>query len=149
MAGIWPEVFQRQAPAVPPDVDEDLYGGFLSNADRALLNRLRQKTPEQLAAARPAFDDARLEELLFRYRARNFPATLGDAERERWRLHCIDRLVEGRGAISLAAFQRRVDELRVSAGDRAQALLSALADYGRAIAPDQPGVQGTSDGEAT
>ena len=144
MAGIWPEVFQREAPAGTPDVDEDLYGGFLAHADRALLNRLRQKTPEQLAAARPAFDDARLEELLFRYRARNFPAALGEAERERWRQHCVERLVEGRGALSLADFRQRLDALRASADERALALLAALEDYALSIAPRQAAPGGIS-----
>ena len=70
----------------PRDVDEDLYGGFVGNADRALLQRLRATVAARHwpNAARPS-TIARLDELFFRYRARNFPDTLDDAERARWR----------------------------------------------------------------
>ena len=33
MSAIWPEVFQRPQEAGTPDVDEDLYGGFIGNED--------------------------------------------------------------------------------------------------------------------
>src|SRR5690606_31201537 len=77
MSAIWAEVYARPKEATP-DVDEDLYGGFVGNADRRRLNELRTLPGERLAAERAAFDDPRLEELLFRYRARNFPATLDE-----------------------------------------------------------------------
>jgi exodeoxyribonuclease-1 len=67
-------------------VDEDLYGGFVGNEDRRVLDRIRAhpRAGEQAGRPHPAFADERLEELLFRYRARNFPDTLNDAELERW-----------------------------------------------------------------
>ena len=79
--GLWGEVFARPAPAQSPDVDEDLYGGFVGQNDRRTLQRLRALSPEKLADKRVAFEDSRLEELLFRYRARNFPDTLDEAQR--------------------------------------------------------------------
>jgi exodeoxyribonuclease-1 len=126
----------------PPDVDEDLYGGFVSDPDRRVLERLRALTPERLAEARPAFEDGRLDELLFRYRARNFPQTLDEAGRERWQAHCAARLHEGAGGgVPLAQWLQRVDELAEQAmerGDeRAQALLEALVDHAEAIAPER------------
>jgi exodeoxyribonuclease-1 len=39
-----------------------------------------------------AFSDQRLLELLFRYRARNFPDSLTSVEQQRWREFCRDRL---------------------------------------------------------
>ncbi|MDP2006883.1 MAG: exodeoxyribonuclease I [Rubrivivax sp.] len=140
--GLWAGVFQRPE-AATPDVDEDLYGGFVGNDDRRTLQRLRQLKPEQLATQRTAFQDARLEELLFRYRARNFPATLGDDERVRWEQHRAERLHEGvGGALTLAAYFERIDtlaEAAAEAGDeRGQNLLEALYDYAEGIAPDAP-----------
>jgi exodeoxyribonuclease-1 len=83
------------------------------------------------------FDDERLEELLFRYRARNFPVSLSDDERARWREHCAARLHEGAGgATTLAAFLARIDELAETADERGQALLEALVDYAEGIAPE-------------
>jgi exodeoxyribonuclease-1 len=137
VAGLWASVFDRPQPAHTPDVDEDLYGGFLANADRAQLQRLRALAPEALATRRPAFDDPRLEELVFRYRARNFPATLDDAGQARWLQHCADRLHAGAGgATTLADFLERVDTLAESADERGQAILEALVDYAQAIAPE-------------
>ena len=136
LAGLWPAVFERPATEQAIDVDEDLYGGFLGNEDRRSLQRLRALTPEQLAGRRPAFADARLEELLFRFRARNYPATLDEAEQQRWAEHCADRLHDGiGGAVTLAQFHDRIDALGESADARGEALLAALLDYAEQIAP--------------
>ncbi len=133
---LWAEAYARPAPASAPDVDEDLYGGFIGNGDRRSLQRLRSLSPDQLAAKHPAFEDARLEELLFRYRARNFPQTLTDAEQDRWREHCSDRLHRGTaGGFTLAAYMDRIDVLAESADERGQAILEALLDYAERIAP--------------
>ena len=137
IAGLWPEVFARPAPAQPPDVDEDLYGGFVGHTDRGRLQRLRELPPEKLAARRTGFDDARLEELLFRYRARNFATTLSDGERARWEQHRAERLHDGAGgALTLQAFFDRIDTLNESADQRGQAILEALYDYAEQIAPE-------------
>ncbi|PPE69302.1 exodeoxyribonuclease I [Caldimonas thermodepolymerans] len=136
MAGIWPDVYARPGPAEAADVDEDLYGGFIGNEDRRRLQRLRTMTPEQLAERPPSFDDERLEELFFRYRARNFPETLSDAERERWLQHCHARLHEGAGgALSLQAYFERIDELgeAMAEDERAQEILGALYEYGEQL----------------
>ncbi len=143
VAPLWAEVFARPAAAEAPDVDEDLYGGFVSNEDRRTLQRLRELSPVQLAAKRPAFQDGRLEELLFRYRARNHPDTLTSDEQQRWEQHRAERLHRGTGgATTLAAYFERIDQLAEAATDsgdaRAQELLEALYDYAEGIAPDAP-----------
>ena len=52
---------------------------------------LVRATPADLLGEREfAFSDPRLPEMLFRYRARNWPHTLSEAEQKRWRLHCSD-----------------------------------------------------------
>ncbi len=141
--GLWAQVFERPAQDAEPDVDEDLYGGFVGNEDRRLLERLRALPPERLAERvaerRPAFADGRLDELLFRYRARNFPGTLNAAERARWLQHCGQRLHEGAGGgLTLAAFFERIDQLAEGADERGQAILAALYDHAESIAPDAP-----------
>jgi exodeoxyribonuclease-1 len=135
MSAIWDQVFKRES-AAQPDVDEDLYGGFVGNADRRHLNELRQSTPEQLARARPAFDDARLAELLWRYRARNFPHSLSEQEQQAWQQHRAARLLTGEGgARTLPALFDELDQLAESADERGEALLGALYDYAESIAP--------------
>jgi exodeoxyribonuclease-1 len=139
LEALWREVFQRPAVAAV-DVDEDLYGGFVGNEDRRRLQRLRELAPETLATRRVAFDDARLEELLFRYRARNFPQTLDEVEQARWQQHRRERLLEGaHGGLTLAAYFERIDTLAEAAierdDERAQALLEALVDWGTGLDP--------------
>jgi len=141
VAVLWPAVYARPPLAAEVDVDEDLYGGLIGNEDRRTLQRLRGLTPEQLAERHPAFDDERLPELLFRWRARNAPQTLGAEERTRWQRHCAARLHGGTGgALTLAHYAARLAALEAQADAqadaRAAALLQALRAYGMAIAPD-------------
>jgi exodeoxyribonuclease-1 len=137
LAGMWADVFERPPAHRRPDVDEDLYGGFVGNEDRRALQRLRTLSPEELADRRPAFADLRLDELLFRYRARNFPDTLNEAEREQWQSWIAGRLCDGTdGALDMRRFHERIATLETGADARARQLLAALRDYARAIAPD-------------
>ena len=136
MSAIWPELFNR--PKMPtPDVDEDLYGGFVGNADRRRLNQLRELSPAELAVSRVGFDDDRLAELLFRYRARNFSQTLSVDETERWEAHRASRLLEGEGgARNVDAFFARIDVLSETADERGEKILEALNGYVEMVTPD-------------
>ncbi|AOY00624.1 exodeoxyribonuclease I [Jeongeupia sp. USM3] len=135
----WAQVFKRDLPPIT-DVDQDLYGGFLSNNDRRTLETLRGLDGNALAAARSSFDDRRLDELLFRYRARNFPASLSEAEAERWQQLCGERLFEGRdGYLTLEDYCARIDTLAEAADERGEAILAALYDYAETIAPEYGG----------
>lgn len=136
MSAIWPEVFQRPQEAAL-DVDEDLYGGFIGNADRRRLNQLLALSPAELAHERTGFDDPRLKTLLFRYRARNFPDTLTIDEAARWEAHRAARLLDGEGgARNVDALFAAIDTLAETADERGEAILGALYDYAEAIAPE-------------
>ena len=136
MLGVWDRVFAREKTGEPVDVDADLYGGFIGDEDRRQLERLRKLTPEALAKSKPAFRDERLDELLFRYRARNHVQSLGEDELARWLRHCGERLHGGAGgALTLSAYFDQIDRLAEGADERGQALLSALYDYAESIAP--------------
>ncbi len=79
------------------------------------------------------FDDPRLPEMLFRYRARNWPETLSAVERERWNEYRLDRLrsEEGGGSINLEAYRKQLARLMVDPGidSVAKQVLSELADW--------------------
>jgi exodeoxyribonuclease-1 len=136
MSAVWPEVFARPKEGVP-DVDEDLYGGFINNDDRRRLNKLRALPPAELAHSRTGFDDERLEELVFRYRARNFEATLSPEQAERWEAHRVARLLEGEGgARNVDAFLAELDVLSETADERGEEVLGALYEYAEMIAPE-------------
>ena len=132
----WANVFTRPTPEPARDVDQDLYSGFIGTADRRTLSRLRSLTPDALAKQRVGFEDPRLEELLFRYRARNFFDSLTHAERVRWEQHCSQRLHDGvGGGLKLGEFFARIDELSTAADEHACAVLAALRDYAKQITP--------------
>jgi len=87
------EVFGRTPESSDRDPDVMLYGGdFFSAADRALMNQVIAASPEQLASRQWQFRDRRLPVMLLRYRARNYPQTLSEAEANAWRAYCKERL---------------------------------------------------------
>jgi exodeoxyribonuclease I len=136
MSAIWPELFNRPK-AASLDVDEDLYGGFVGNADRRRLNQLRELSPAELAVSRVGFDDDRLAELVFRYRARNFVQTLAPEELANWQAHRAAKLLEGQGgARNVDALFAEIDTLQATADERGESILGALYDYAEAIAPE-------------
>lgn len=120
-----------------PDQDPELLlyrGGFLPELDRRELERIRRMSPTELAGYRPKFIDPRLEEILFRYRARNFPETLTEVERARWESLRRRRLtVPGAGgSLTLAEYFDRIAALRLSERDAArQSIHDELEAYGR------------------
>ncbi len=137
MSAIWPEVFARPAEAAP-DVEQDLYGGFVGTADRRRLEQLRHMDGAQLAAAHPRFDDPRLPELVWRYRARNFPETLTPAEAQRWDAHRAARLLHGAGdARTVEQFFSAIDTLSETADARGEEILGALYDWAEQVVPEQ------------
>jgi exodeoxyribonuclease-1 len=138
MGAIWEQVYHRPGAAGATDVDEDLYGGFISRDDKRKLESLRADKPERLATARPAFDDERLGELLFRYRARNFPHTLSADEAAHWEQHRAARLFDGNGgARTIEQLFGEIDTLSEEADERAEHILGALYDYAGMIAPSR------------
>ncbi|MBY0443647.1 MAG: exodeoxyribonuclease I, partial [Burkholderiales bacterium] len=136
LSAIWQQVFTTEH--AKNDVDEDLYGGFIGNNDKRLLAKLRHFSPEELAKERVSFEDSRLEEVFFRYRARNFPQSLSPAELRRWEQHRAAKLFDGAGgARTLEAFGDAIDTLSENVNEQQADILSALFDYAESIMPDE------------
>lgn len=114
------------------DVDARLYDGFFSDADKAAMKIIQQTKPQNLPALDLAFNDDRMKELLFRFRARNYPITLDDAEQRRWLQHRKEALCAERVQNYLlqldALFELHQDDKEKTA------LLKALFDYVRELA---------------
>jgi exodeoxyribonuclease-1 len=117
------------------DVDLALYDGFLNDADRRQLDRVRDSSPQELARDSFGFEDARLPALLFRYRARNWPETLSEEETKRWEQFRTHRLqdADGGGSMTLHDYYQRIVMLRDAHESDAAALqiLDALEAWGR------------------
>lgn len=130
-------VYARPEPPAPADVDASLYDGFLPDQDRPRLDRVRATPPAQLGRIDFGFSDPRLPELLFRYRARNWPDTLNVDERRRWDAYRQRRLQTDADLAepNLAQFHRQLETLRQHKADDqpALALLEQLRLWGRKI----------------
>jgi exodeoxyribonuclease-1 len=140
--------FQRNLRAVyagrefEPVTDPDfmLYsGGFFSNDDRARMEIVRQTRGDELSQLDLPFRDERLGEMLFRYRARNYPQTLSAEERIRWERFRRERLTvssQGTG-LTVGECRQRIAELRQDmtlASDKKH-ILDALEEYICSIEP--------------
>ncbi|TVQ93518.1 MAG: exodeoxyribonuclease I [Chromatiaceae bacterium] len=120
----------RPAPPASPDPERQLYQGFFPDGDRRQMAHLRALSPAELANAAPRFDDPRLPTLYFRWRARNWPETLSEAEREDWDAWRLERLTDPAAGASLTLdpYAERIAALRQTHADApaAQHLLDAL-----------------------
>lgn len=121
------------------DPDEQLYaGGFIGKADREKLNWLLQQPVETLGEQDINFADDRLQELLFRYRARNYPDTLTSEEAERWEIFRTKRLVQPKqGWRSLEAYGNELQRLAADPDltPERQHILEELHLYGESLIP--------------
>ena len=87
------DVFKPYPPGTITDPDQMIYsGGFFSNSDRRLMDKIRGTAPGELGQLDWPFKDSRLKEMLFRYRARNYPDTLGLNEARLWQTQRLERL---------------------------------------------------------
>jgi exodeoxyribonuclease I len=101
-----------QAIFVQPDFDEQdaecsLYAGFVSDADRARCEQVRKAGPAAVESFDSSFEDARLNMLLFRWRARHAPHTLNAAEQDEWQQFVQRKLHvdTGLASLTLEAYQ--------------------------------------------
>jgi exodeoxyribonuclease I len=75
--------------------EEMLYsGGFFSNNDKKLINQIADSEIADLGKEGFQFEDARLEKLLWHYRARNGEQFLDVDEQEKWQRECQLYLLE-------------------------------------------------------
>ncbi|HID45403.1 MAG TPA: exodeoxyribonuclease I [Chromatiaceae bacterium] len=127
------QVFAEKHFEETSDPDQNLYGGFISNGDRRLCDQVLRSTPEELARFHPAFEDSRLPELLFRYRARNWPESLSADEKQRWEEYRRHRLTdaEGGSSITLAEYRQQLSRLVVDPDltDEQRRLVDELLDW--------------------
>lgn len=121
-------IFDKQKPySTYKDVDARLYDGLFSDFDKAAMEIIQKTKPHHLAGINISFRDARMKELLFRFRARNYPNTLNNIDQKRWQRH--------RQAILnreyMQEYQMKLKTLyNLHEGDKEKTtLLQALFDY--------------------
>jgi len=79
----------EQFPPVDPDLA--LYDGFFNNEDLDLLAKIHEQAGN-IILDEYKFADPRLPELVFRFKARNYPHTLTAKEQEKWREYIRQKL---------------------------------------------------------
>lgn len=126
-----PEVYNEENFSGTEDPEQQLYSGFIGDRDRRLCEQVRSSDPHQLAGERWMFDDGRLPELLFRYRARNYPDTLTASEKTLWQEFCRNRLShpEYGAPNTIQQFTQAVAELAGSLSAEQEGVLDAWTAY--------------------
>ena len=133
-----PRPNEPYSPGAGHDPDHMIYtGGFFSSSDRRLMGEIHMTNPADLAKSEWAFQDPRLTEMLFRYRARNFPDSLTPDEQQRWQTDRLQRLKQPTDARQLnpEAFSMEISAARAAnkADGRAQNILDQLEAWGSEI----------------
>ena len=113
-----------------PNAEAQLYDGFIPSSDGQHMSKIRQADATQLADLHPEFIDERLEPLLLHYKARNYPKSLAQDEREAWESWRAGRLQQ-----QLPSFLKRIQELAVDADDETQFMLQELHLWAESILP--------------
>jgi len=106
------------------DPDAALYSGFFDRSDKAKFSKARTSKGQ----APLVFNDARLSELYFRYRARNWPETLDARERDVWLALKKERISDS----TLAQYLAECDTHIEAAPDK-KSVLDALKAWAIAI----------------
>ena len=130
------QVFAAEVARSPADPDAALYDGFPTDADKRMFPKVRSTPAAQLPALEAGFSDPRYRELLFRYRARNWPESLDDAGLARWNDYRRLRLDGDRGLSEhdFTQYYAEIARLRADQGPGpAQAVLDALDAWGHDI----------------
>ncbi len=138
VAGKLQTLYLRREEHETPDPDLALYGGgFFSDADRERMESVHQTPPERLGELQLHFDDPRLDEMLFRLRARNWPESLDPMELPRWEAFRQQRLsnLDDGASIDCHHYFQRLAELRADTGLSAQqqVLLDELQGWGERL----------------
>ncbi|MFT5083785.1 MAG: exodeoxyribonuclease-1 [Lentisphaeria bacterium] len=118
------------------DPESRLYDGFIKDADKKLMGEVRAMPVDALASTTVIFNDERLNEILYRYRCRNFPETLSADECEQWREFVWQRLLNGaKNRLSLTQLEEKINQLlKAYSGDAKKSeVLHQLRTYANQI----------------
>lgn len=117
-------------------VDERLYDGFINASDKNTMSAIRAANPQEFAQLCDNFMDDRLKSMIPLYKARNFPKSLSEEERQAWDEYCQLKLFSGGSQSRISKYFVRLAELNTEKlTDEKRYLLEELKLYGEAIVP--------------
>lgn len=135
------QVFIENAFEPSADPEQQLYDGFLGDTDKYVMADVRKATGEELSRHNFVFSDKRLNDMLLRYKARNFAQDLTVEEKSEWDEFVAQRLLKGGdGCLSLKEMQSKVSLLtqQIKTGEgpfaggdthKKLSVLAALSEY--------------------
>lgn len=122
---------EREPYPASADVDARLYDGFIGDKDKPKMAAVRAADERTLADFHPGFADERLEALLLRYKARNFPRSMSQDEKESWEEYRTARIMA-----DMPAFTAQLQALSASAdSSEKQFIFEELQLWAESIAP--------------
>ncbi len=128
---------QQQERLLPDaqDVDNQLYDGFFSGADKQAMSLVRAAEPSELSQLLPSLSDNRLKALLPLYKARNYPRLLSPQELSDWHQYCFQRLQAGNKDSRLDMYFKNIEELRAQSHTTPEqkTILDELKLYGQSL----------------
>jgi exodeoxyribonuclease-1 len=131
------QVFSHNPFEPETDPDKNLYsGGFFSSDDKSRMQKLRSLSAEELAVVDLNFEDERIPEMLFRYRARNYPDSLTTQEQEKWNAYRTEKFTgDDNKVINFKTFKQMLnDELEnPDLNDDKKQVLRDLQQWGEMI----------------
>lgn len=85
----------------------------MGDTDKYVMADVRKANGAELSKHNFVFSDKRLNDMLLRYKARNFPDDLTDSERAEWREFVSQRLKDGGdGVLSLSELNDKLVNIR-------------------------------------
>ncbi len=120
------------------DVDSQLYDGFFEHGDKQAMSVVRAAKPEELGNLGLKFKDGRLEALLPLYKARNYPKSLTNEEREAWEAFRDKKLLAGGQRSRMAKYLTRLQDILTKGGltGHQEYLIEELKLYAESIMPE-------------
>lgn len=109
------------------DVDLQIYQGFFNQRDKSICETIRTTPVNLLDTLSFQADDARLNTLFFRYKARNYPEILNESESLRWKNYCQDKFNNRVIEDYVVNLENLVEQYAQEPAKRA--LLKGLYDY--------------------
>jgi exodeoxyribonuclease-1 len=119
------------------EVEQQLYGGFLPNQDKPVLEQVRAASLDDFKHQQFYFSDDRYYRLLLNYRARYYAESLNVDEQSDWFESCRRRLTdEKNGFRTLEQQQKEINQLLndTELSQQKRKILHALSDWNQEIA---------------
>ena len=112
------------------DEDQALYDNFMSAHDRRVSDEIQNLNEADLVSFQPRFEDKKLNKLFLNFKARNYPKSLDENEKELWFETVQSRVHNGEyGYLNIDDFYKQLAKMREE-GKVNLSVIQELEKYG-------------------